>query len=121
MGFSFAAHYCGGKAVKMNLVLDSYTLDCGMKKMKPSCENEQDETNVKKKGCCENEMFSLQVEDDYQRSLNQPSLDFDFVFSFVHTFIQVLASQIDLKAPFAEYSPPLRSQDVLVLFQSFLI
>lgn len=121
MGFTLATHYCGGYAVKSKLMLGNGELDCGMAKSDKSCESDSMETSVKKKGCCENQYTSINLEDDYQPSVLQANLDYNFVFTFVYTFVELLNSNIELEVAYDDYSPPLRNIDVQVLFQSFLI
>lgn len=121
MGFTLATHYCGGHAVKSKLMLGIGELDCGMAKSDKSCESDSMETSVKKKGCCENQYISINLEDEYQPSALQANLDYNFVFTFVYTFVELLNSQVELDVVYDDYSPPLRYIDVQVLFQSFLI
>ena len=119
MGFSFATHYCGGKAVKSKLMLGNGDLDCGMAKMDEACESET--TTVSKKSCCENHFLSLEVEDDFQPSVIPADIDLNFVYTFVYTFIELLNSGVEQEIAYRDYSPPLRNIDVQVMFQSFLI
>lgn len=121
MGFSVATHFCGGHAVKSKLVFGDKTLDCGMNKMDTSCETDLGTTTIKQKSCCENQYMSLDVEDDFQRTIAQPRIDVNFVFTFVYTYFELLTSNFQQEAAFGDYSPPLRNRNVQVLFQTFLI
>ena len=120
MGFSFATHYCHGKAVKTDIVLGNNTLDCGMNKMNASCDNKGGETELKKRGCCENESFSLDTDDDYQSS-PQIDVNANFFIPFVHAFIVKLAPQAEVQKTFRDYSPPPVRRNIQVLYQTFLI
>ncbi len=121
MGFTMATHYCGGHTVKSKLMLGNGELDSGMAKPNKSCESDSKETSFKKRGCCENQYTSINLEDDYQSSVLHVDLDSKFVYTFIYTFIELFNSSIELDIAFINYSPPLLKQDVQVLFQSFLI
>lgn len=120
MGFSMTTHYCGGHAVKSKLVLGDKSLDCGMEKMDENCETGS-ETSITKKACCENHFMSLNVENEFQPTIAQPSLDVNFVFTFVYTYLELFSSNIEHETSYREYTPPFRDIDVHVMFQSFLI
>ena len=113
-------HYCGGHAVKSKLVLGDKSLNCGMEKMDENCETGS-ETSITKKACCENHFMSLNVENEFQPTIVQPSIDVNFVFTFVYTYFELLTSNFQQEIAFGDYSPPLRNRDVQVLFQTFLI
>lgn len=121
IGFTFATHYCSGHAVKSKLMLSKGELDCGMLKLDNSCEDDSDEASITKKSCCENAYLSLDVEDDFQPSTLLPEINIAFVLSFVYTFFELFNSSIELKSVYEDFSPPFRSIDFQVLFQSFLI
>lgn len=119
MGFTFAIHYCGGRAVKSKMMLGNNDLGCGMVQF--SCEKEGKGTAVKKKNCCSNDYLSLEIENDFEVATVQSTVDFNFVVAFVTTFIERFRSSTELEIAFGDYSPPLQKQAVQVLFQSFLI
>lgn len=120
MGFSMTTHYCGGHAVKSKLVLGDKSVDCGMEKMDDNCETGSG-TSITKKSCCENHFMSLSVENEFQPTVAQPSLDVNFVFTFVYTYLELFSSNIEHETSYGEYSPPPKKQSRQVLFQSFLI
>lgn len=120
MGFSMTTHYCGGLAVKSKLVLGNKSLDCGMEKMDKNCERGS-KSSITKKACCENRFMSLNVENEYQPTIAQPSIDVNFVFTFVYTYLELFSSNIEHEISYGEYPPPLRNIDSQVMFQSFLI
>ena len=133
MGFAIATHYCGGMAVESKLMLGHETLDCGMATMvtadmdisnmdEQPCQSGQTHAlQFKKTPCCENEYQSLDIEDDYELTVVQPSLNFEFVAAFVVSFLKV-AFLTEITSPqYANYSPPLIEQDIAVLYQVFRI
>lgn len=76
---------------------------------------------MKKRGCCENESFSMDTDDNYQPSVHHLDVNAHFYIPFVYAFILQLVPQTDVQLAFRDYSPPPLQQDVLVLFQTFLI
>lgn len=116
-------HYCGGEAVKYEIVSGHSELTCGMTKEDNSCEEKfiYGSNAFSEKECCQNEFSSLQIEEEFNYKIQlvnviQKSID--------------LTEQIDLSLfTFSSntYSfkpdrpPPLISQDLQVLFQTFLI
>lgn len=120
MGFSMTTHYCGGHAVKSKLVLGDKSLDCGMEKMDENCETSS-ETSITKKACCENHFMSLNVENEFQPTIAQPSLDVNFVFTFIYTYFELLTSNSQQEVAFGDYSLPLAQKDIIILFQNFRI
>ena len=133
MGFAIATHYCGGMAVKSKLMLGHEPLDCGMATMDKAdmdmgnmdeqpCQSEPTHAlRLKKTPCCENEYQSLDVEGDYELTVVQPSLNFEFVAAFAVSFLKV-AFLTEIPSPqYANYSPPLIDQDIAILYQVFRI
>lgn len=121
MGLSFATHYCDGQVLKSKVVFGGDELNCGMEAMDDGCASKPTNPSITKKGCCENQYLSLNLEDDFQPSVAQKVIDTNFIFTFVYTFIELLNPDIEQEVAYRDYSPPLRNMDSQVMFQSFLI
>ena len=121
LGLTFATHYCAGHAVKSQLMLSNNELKCGMSKANDNCDTDSKESSVQQKSCCSNEYVSMGVENDYQPSPVLSSIDVNFVFTFVHSFIIQNTSDTCHEVAFGDFSPPLPKQDSQVLLQTFLI
>jgi len=124
MGFTYSIHYCGGKAVKTSLSLTRSELSCGMTKNESTtkCTAEFTAPTISKKGCCENEHFTFQMEEEFQ--------SFNF---YLHHWkenpevmmlpsIPILPNSISLdKIFFISYPPPQIKKEISLLFQVFRI
>lgn len=121
LGFAVGTHFCGGLAVKAKLMIGHEHLDCGMADMDKECEGKSDgKTYLDKMPCCENEYFSIEVEDEFTPSVEQNALNFDFVAIFVVSYLDVFSGD-ELNPQDAEYNPPLVTEDISTLHQVFII
>lgn len=124
-GVTMATHYCGGLAVKSQLMLGLAGLDCGMNDMdkEKGCETEDDssESHIKTENCCENQYLSIDSEDTVitKLSIHSPVLKFFLALAF--TYLGLPPTEVDHTTPYLNYSPPLLAQDIPVLHQSFLL
>jgi hypothetical protein len=71
--------------------------------------------------CCENQYQSLDIDDDYKRTIFQSNVNIDFIASFIVSFFQVSLFSENKENQYANYLPPLLECDVTVLHQVFLI
>jgi len=121
LSIALSTHFCGGKAVKSELSLGSYDLDCGMVGME-SCESDERSFNeVLPLPCCENLHSFFQINERYEASSKiefglLPISTFNF-FTPVLTGFEFTSS----KGFFKTYKPPLPKQGILVLHQVFRI
>ena len=118
MGFTFATHYCGGRAVKSKMMLGNNDLGCGM--VQVSCDKEGTGTTVKKKNCCSNKYLSIGVEGEQNSVKTKVSINPVFVAAFVYTFIKVFSLDVN-GYRFLDYSTPIVLKDITILFQNFRI
>jgi hypothetical protein len=122
MGFALATHYCGGLAVESQIVMGNTVLDCGMADMYKGCKSDSPlAIHIKKMPCCENQYQSLDIDDDYKRTIFQSNVNIDFIASFIVSFFQVSLFSENKENQYANYLPPLLECDVTVLHQVFLI
>ena len=119
IGLAMATHYCGGEAVKTQLMLGHGHLDCDMSGMDMGAENT--EKGPKAKNCCENQYQTFEIDGDYHPGFAQLIFNLDFVVALVHTFLSIAPVPETEKSPYAHYSPPLLLRDIPVLNQVFLI
>lgn len=122
IGLTLATHFCGGQAVKNEIMLGHNHLDCGVPHMEaPACESKLSaHQHLKAHSCCENQYRILQVEDDFKSNLVQ-ELNLDFALTFVQSFVAFALSAKIQKPQYANYSPPLLLRDIPVLNQVFII
>ena len=66
-------HYCGGHAVKSELMFGSLSLDCGMTEMEKSCESNSKPISVHftQKDCCQNSYHAIQIDEDFNKRLRE--------------------------------------------------
>lgn len=119
VGLAMVTHYCGGQAVKTQLVIGHGSLNCGMTDMAMATEQRSTGTNYEVPGCCEDQYQSFEIEDDFK--LLQLSLNLDFVAAFVHSFLDVVLLSEEEHPQHAHYSPPLLFRDIPILNQTFII
>ena len=121
LSIALSTHFCGGKAVKSELSIGRYDLDCGMAEME-SCESSKRGSNeILPLPCCENLHSFFQINERYQTSSKiefglLPIVTFEF-------FTTVLTRSVftSSKVYFNTYKPPLPKQGILVLHQVFRI
>lgn len=121
-GVTLATHYCGGEAAKSAILLGHSDLNCDMEKMDEACENDAKvHPQLKSQQCCENHYTSVDADDTItpKQVLNSP--DLKFFAAFVFTYLELNSSDTNNINPFLSYSPPLLTQDVCILHQSFLL
>ena len=85
MGITFSTHYCMGRAVDSQLMVGKHELSCGMMGMDSACETAGSDTMAP--GCCDNKFISIEIEDDYQLTKVEFSLESNFIIAFLNTFI----------------------------------
>jgi len=118
VGVNYDAHYCGGEFVKSEISILPQTLSCGMKHER--IENGNDETPSFKRLCCSSERSNFQLDDDYVKYESQ-AIALIGDFSFPEAVFTVEAFIEETKYEFLGYSPPPVYEDIVILYQSFLI
>lgn len=122
MGFTVSTHFCGGHAVESVLAIGDQHLDCGMMEMKREVsDHPNDKAIVSKSACCSNEYSVYDIEDQYNSNSQSESINTDFLFAFVYTYIINDLDISDEHKSLICYSPPPLEQDVQVLHQTFLL
>ncbi len=119
MGFAIGTHFCGGMAVETELMIGYQHLDCGMG-MASDCETPSDSDSIlMDKHCCDNDYYSVEVEEDFQSAESTVEINVEFVAAYVITLLYS-ASEQDLPT-YINYDPPLVSEDISILHQVFII
>lgn len=119
MGITFSTHFCMGRAVDNELMIGMHELSCGMKDMDANCETSG--TNIMASGCCDTEFISIEIEDDYQVSNEEFSIEPFFLFAFTYTFLFNHTNTKEPSLAYADQHPPPLEQDYQSLYQSFLL
>lgn len=120
---SLGTHFCGGHAVKTELLFADRDLGCGMTKEDMSCEkaNSSAFPGFKQKECCEDQFLGIQIQDDFSQKIPS-TLNPDFTLISMENGI-ALYKFVYAGIGFAKppKPPPVISQDRQVIFQTFLI
>jgi len=125
MGFSIASHYCQGQLVKSQLVHGTDNFGCCMAKMDnqlpEECNFPDIQKPVKKKGCCENEYQSLDIDDDFSSKQVLSKAHPQLIAVFIYVYYHLNTSDSNSDIAYSDYSPPPLEQDTQVLYQTFLL
>jgi len=117
VGMAKTTHWCMGHEMESVVGFGEKHLDCGMEM--PG--QEGGASNADPDSCCKNTTQHLQVDDDFQLSSLDHSLDLPFVYALLETFVfgvnffNVVAGTI----PQYSSSPP--PQDLQLLYETYLI
>ena len=123
-GLTMGTHFCGGMAVKSQLMIGHNHLDCGMPGMDMATEKESDEEgelHLKSLGCCENHYQTLETDHDFKANQFSSFLNIYTIIAVVHSFLNNGLLLETEKPQYANYSPPLILRDIPVLNQVFII
>jgi hypothetical protein len=121
LGIAANTHYCGGKAVERSFSLGFEQLSCGMAETQEVCEPLDESEGLRAQPCCENvhELLQMQEEADVKKA--SVEVNPTFFVSFIFASASTLFSFEEKTPTLREYVPPLVRQNILVLFQTFLI
>lgn len=92
-------------------------LDCGMEM--PG--QQEDTPNTDPDSCCKNTTQHLQVDDDFQLSSLDHSLDLPFVCALLQTFVFGVNFFNTAAEAIPQYSSPPPPQDLQLLYETYLI
>ncbi|MGB0806731.1 MAG: HYC_CC_PP family protein [Salibacteraceae bacterium] len=123
-GVVFATHYCMGEIANISIGLSTEAHKCEMAKMDDPCtfSTSLDGNNLKPIDCCSNDFVQIQLDENFDSPVQVDSeLNTKFVAAFTLVYLNLYNFQSESNADFIDYSPPLLSQNIPVLFQSFLI
>lgn len=116
MSFTIDKHYCGETLVDVSYFGEADNCCKGEMKMN------SDASKEKKKKCCKNETILIESSTfDKEKLITLQSIDFDFVFSYAHSYINLYQNILLEKEYYKDFSPPDVEQNIQVLHQTFLI
>jgi len=121
VGIAANTHYCGGLIAEQSFSLGFEQLDCGMEKAQEVCEPKAETEGLQAQPCCENVHEILQLQQEANVKKASVEVNPTFFVAFVFACTSSLFSFEEKTPTFREYVPPLVRQNVLVLFQTFLI
>lgn len=116
-------HFCGGEAVKSEIVSGHSEMTCGMTKEDNSCERKINyySNAFSEKECCQNEFSSLQIEEEFNYKINfenSVQISIDLALNSISLLFFTGDNTYSYKP---DRPPPLISKNLQVLFQTFLI
>ena len=115
--FTVEQHYCCDILVDYSLFGNAES--CGMD-FKNNLESQ--EHNLEKKDCCDDEVFTVDGQNDLKISFEKLSLEQQqFVATFIYTYINLYEGFPENIVPIGDYTPPLLIKDIQALDQTFLI
>ena len=120
IGVVLSAHLCNGEVFESVISFSHEELDCGMSTS--ACKVIPHQTGVHAKNCCDDSYQEFQVEDKFKgpkvRSEQIQAPLIAILYVSLTNFYSLVQDE-ELNGSY--YTPPLLSQDVPVLIQSFLI
>ncbi len=120
-GLTLSTHYCLGRAVDTELMLGNQNLSCGMGDMDAICETAGDVTSFMPTGCCDNDHFSIQIKDDFEKVTSKIFFEKHFLYALTYTYLFNNQIQAEQEVAHLEIYPPPLEQDYQSLYQSFLL
>ncbi|KAA3619397.1 MAG: hypothetical protein DWQ05_01370 [Calditrichaeota bacterium] len=122
LGLTITTHFCGGEAVKSEVVLDAHPVGCEMLMSDNQCEPDTAATHdLVSNSCCESVYQSIQLQGD---NLPKVSQNLDELMSYLtatYDLYDLAAVNSEDLVQFTAYHPPSPKQDIPILVQSFLI
>jgi hypothetical protein len=119
VGFAINTHFCEGRAVDTSISMGVELLDCGMPM--PDNENDGNGEQLDKQPCCQNHHQIVEVDQNQNNPFPAFELNQTFFVAFAHTFLVNESVTQKVQANYLTSPPPLVKQDMLILYQSFLI
>lgn len=108
-------HLCMGRV--MDIALFHHADSCGMEEAMSVMEGDATD-----KGCCDDETFTLEGQDDLKLSWDELGVDTQtFLVAFTQSYWDLLSLSLGEDIPETIYPPPLLVQDLTVLHEVFLI
>ena len=117
VGMAKTTHWCMGHEMESVVGFGEKHLDCGMEMH----EDQEDASNTDPSSCCKNTTQHLQVDDDFQLSSLDHSLDLPFVYALFQTFVFGANFFTSAVGALPQYCSPPPQQDLQLLYETFLI
>lgn len=119
LGLAMGTHFCGGHAMDTEVILGHADLSCGMMPEVVS-DIDHSHSSIHTIPCCANEFQSLKIQDDFQSSTIKVMLEQVATFTPVVEFPDFSTHFLFYNTR-QVYTPPIRTDEVTVLFQIFRI
>jgi len=119
-GLTLGTHFCGGHAMKSEIMLGHTSMKCGMESLSDDCALPMEAERISG-SCCENDYVSMQSEEAVSGKTVIGNLNLNFTIAFAFVFGGLNACTNPEHPGYADYSPPLLKQDRAVLYQHFLL
>jgi len=117
MSFTIDMHYCGDTLVDMAFLKEVKT--CGMEMQQAAS---SPECSITKKGCCSDEQFTIEGQDELKISFDKLTLDQQlFVASFVYSYIIGFEELEEKPNSYNNYPPPLIVRNIQKLDEVYII
>ena len=117
MSFTVNMHYCGDILVDYSFTQNAASCGMDIQPVSKSCD-----ANVMKTSCCKDKQLIVEGQDNVKLSFETFSLEQQtFVATFFYSYTQLFESVDEKPLLFKDYSPPLLTNDISVLYQTFLI
>lgn len=117
MSFTIDMHYCGDTLVETALFHKAK--GCGME-MDGLAANS--ECSVVKNGCCSEEQFTMQGQDELQLTFDKLTFEKQLFFtSFVCSYVSLFESVEDYVSAYEDYPPPVVTRQIYKLDETYLI
>lgn len=117
MSFSINKHYCMDHLVDVSVIFPADS--CGMDMMTtPDTEGEQFSTTP----CCSEENIAIEGQDEINTADSiSVEINKNFVAAFVYTFSALYVDEFKERPEYKDYSPPLITKDLPVIYETYLI
>ena len=117
MSFTINMHYCGDTLVETALFQKAK--GCGMEMDGLPANSE---CSVVKKGCCSEEQFTMQGQDELQLTFDKLSFEKQlFVTTFLYAYIQLFEGVENYVTSYEDYPPPVVTKQIYKLDETYLI
>ncbi|BDD12935.1 hypothetical protein FUAX_53670 (plasmid) [Fulvitalea axinellae] len=124
MGLAVGVHFCGGKAVERQLSFSHDDLTCGMEMFEmDSCPKEKgsEHSRVHSTPCCENQIMSVSIDEDFPSALTDMGISPLFLEAFARTFVWSPNLQDSEPVSWSLAEPPLPDRDLYLLYQRIVL
>lgn len=120
INWSVNFHYCGDTWVNFSFIGEAES--CGMEELDEVCTYSRPGTPVMNKNCCSNIDLIFEGEETARRFISEIDA-FRFVYLTYSTFnLELKSSYLDLFSnPHFESSPPWLHEEIITIFQVYLI
>lgn len=119
VGMAKTTHWCMGHEMESVVAFGEKHIDCGMEMT--SEQKDPTDATADPGSCCKNTTEHVQVDDEFQLSSLDHSIDLPFVYSLITTFIFNASFFTSPVGDIPNYSSPPPQQDLQLLHEAFLI